>query len=138
VKIISFQYSERTIGSTETNDTSTERSDTQLFRARKSEGVALSGGLNAHLQQKDIEKKVNLTKLSQEANFFLTAPILFLYYDLSVCPLLWITVLRQVFYPVFIQYLQDPFSTSILFEFLTLPSLLQHSQKFLFILVAII
>jgi hypothetical protein len=70
VKIISFQYSERTIGSTETNDTSTERSDTQLFRARKSEGVALSGGLNAHLQQKDIEKKVNLTKLSQEANFF--------------------------------------------------------------------
>ena len=74
VKIISFQkkisslfqYSERTIASTETNDTSTESSVTQLFGAWKSEGVALSGGLHAHLPQKDIETKVNLTELSQE------------------------------------------------------------------------
>jgi hypothetical protein len=29
--------------------------------------VALSGGLHAHLQQKDIEKKVNLTEPIQEA-----------------------------------------------------------------------
>jgi hypothetical protein len=72
VKIVSFrkkisslfQYSERTIASTETNDTSTERSDTQLF---KSEGVALLGGLHAYLPHRDIEKKVNLTELSQEA-----------------------------------------------------------------------
>ena len=39
-----FQYSERTIDSIETNDTSTESTDTQLFGAGKSEGVALSGG----------------------------------------------------------------------------------------------
>ena len=58
-KIISslFQYSERTIASTETNNTSKERSDTQLFGAGKFEGVALSGGLHAHLPQEDIEKK---------------------------------------------------------------------------------
>ena len=62
-----FQYSERTIASTETNNTSKERSDTQLFGAGKFEGVALSGGLHAHLPQKDIEKKVNLTEQSQEA-----------------------------------------------------------------------
>ena len=61
-----FQYSERTIAGTETNYTSTERSDTQLFRAGKSKGVALSGGLHAHLLQKDFEKKVNLTEQSQE------------------------------------------------------------------------
>ena len=35
-----FQYSDRTVASTETNDTSTERSDTQLFEAGKSEDVA--------------------------------------------------------------------------------------------------
>jgi hypothetical protein len=51
-----FQYSERTINSTETNDTSKERSDTQLFSAEKFEGVALPGGLHVHLQQKDIKK----------------------------------------------------------------------------------
>ena len=50
-------YSERTIASTETNDTSEESSDTQLFAARKFEGMALSGGLHAHLPQKYIEKK---------------------------------------------------------------------------------
>ena len=52
-----FLYSERTIASTETNDTSKESSDTQLCGAGKSGGVALSGGLHAHLPQKDIEKK---------------------------------------------------------------------------------
>ena len=52
-----FQYSERTIDSIETNDTSTESTDTQLSGAGKSEGVALSRGLHAHLPRKDIEKK---------------------------------------------------------------------------------
>jgi hypothetical protein len=90
VKIISFpkkisslfQYSERPIASTETNDTLTESSDSQLFGARKFEGLALSGGLHAYLPQKDIEKKVNLMELSQDAkSFFLIAPILFIYYE---------------------------------------------------------
>ena len=80
-----FQYSERTIASTETNDTSTERSDSHLFGAGMSEGVALSGGLHGHLPQKDIEKKVNLTEPSQDAIFFLITPILFLYYEPCVC-----------------------------------------------------
>ena len=55
------------IASTETNDTSKESSDTQLFAGGKFEGVALSRGLHAHLPQKDIEKKVNLTEESQDA-----------------------------------------------------------------------
>ena len=50
-----FQYSEKTINSIETNNTSTESTDTQLSGAGKSEGVALSIGL--HLPRKDIEKK---------------------------------------------------------------------------------
>ena len=50
-----------------TNDTSKERSDTQLFGAGKFEGVALSGGLHAHLPQKDNDQKVNLTEQSQDA-----------------------------------------------------------------------
>jgi hypothetical protein len=62
-----FQYSERTIASTETNDISAESSDTQLFAAGKSKGVALSGGLHAHLPHKDFKKKVNLAELSQDA-----------------------------------------------------------------------
>jgi hypothetical protein len=62
-----FQYSDRTIGSTETNDTSTDRSDTRLFGTGKSEGVALSGGLHAYLLPKDIGKKVNLMEESQDA-----------------------------------------------------------------------
>ena len=61
-----FQYSDRTVASTERNDTSAESSDTKLFANGKSEGVALLGGLHAHLPQKDIETKVNLTELSQE------------------------------------------------------------------------
>ena len=52
-----FQYSERTIASIETNDTSKERSDTQLVAAEKFKGVVLSRGLQAYLQQKDTEKK---------------------------------------------------------------------------------
>jgi hypothetical protein len=63
VKIISFQkkisslfqYSDRTVASTETNDTSTESSDTKLFADGKFKGVALSGGLHAYLLQKDIK-----------------------------------------------------------------------------------
>ena len=49
-----FQYSDRTVASTETNDTLTERSDTELFGAGKSKGVALSGGHHAPLPQKHI------------------------------------------------------------------------------------
>jgi hypothetical protein len=52
-----FQYSDRTIASTETNDTSTESSDTELFADGNFEGVALSGGLHAHLLQKTLKKK---------------------------------------------------------------------------------
>jgi hypothetical protein len=52
-----FLYSERCIASTETKNTPEGSSDTQLFGAGKSGGVALSGGLHAHLPQKDIEKK---------------------------------------------------------------------------------
>ena len=62
-----FQYSERTIASPETNNTSKERSDTKLFGAGKLEGKALSGGLHAHLPQKDNDQKVNLKEESQEA-----------------------------------------------------------------------
>ena len=62
-----FQYSERTIASTEANDTSKDRSDTQLFGDGKSEGVALAGGLHAHLPQKDNDQKVNLMEQSQDA-----------------------------------------------------------------------
>ena len=62
-----FQYFERNIASSETNDTSKKRSDTLLFGAKKFEGVALPGGLHAHLQQKDIEKKVNFKEPIQKA-----------------------------------------------------------------------
>ena len=62
-----FLYSERTIASTKTKDTLIGSSDTQLFGAGKSGGVALSGGLHAHLPQKDIKKKGNLTEESQDA-----------------------------------------------------------------------
>ena len=47
-----FEYSEKTIASTETNGTSKERSDTKLLGAGKSEGVALSGGLQAYYATK--------------------------------------------------------------------------------------
>ena len=55
-----FSYSERTIASTETSDTSTERSDTKLFGSEKSKGEAISGRLYTRLPQKDIEKKIRL------------------------------------------------------------------------------
>ena len=52
--------------------------------------MALSGGLYAHLSQKDIEKKskFNGAKSGRKEFFFLIAPNLFLYYELSVCPLI--------------------------------------------------
>ena len=50
--------------------------------------MALSGGFHPILPRKDIEKKVNLTEESQDAKMFLFAPILFLYYEEIVCPLL--------------------------------------------------
>ena len=53
-----FEYFERTIASTETDDNLKGRSDTQLFGAGNFEGVALSGELHSHLLQKDIEKKI--------------------------------------------------------------------------------
>jgi hypothetical protein len=52
-----FQYSDKTIASTEANDTSTERSE-MLFGVGKSKGVAFSGGLQVYLPQKDIEKEL--------------------------------------------------------------------------------
>ena len=43
--------------------------------------LALSGGLHAHLLQKDIEKKVNLTETSRDSKTcFLITPIIYLYY----------------------------------------------------------
>ena len=84
-----FQYSERTIASTETSDTSTERSDTQLFGSGKSKGVAISGRLYTHLPQKDIEKKSKFNGAkSGLKKIVLIAQILFLYHELSVCPLI--------------------------------------------------
>ena len=50
-----FRYSERTIASTEINDTPKE-GDTQLFGVGKFEGLAISGWLHAYLSKKDIEK----------------------------------------------------------------------------------
>ena len=72
-----FQYSERTITSTKTNDTSKERSDT-LFEAGNPGAVALSGKLHAFLSQRGIEQKVNLTEQRQDAFVFLILPILFI------------------------------------------------------------
>ena len=50
---------------------STECSDTQLVGAGKSEGVALSGGLNAYLPQNDNGKKskFNGAKSGQKKNY---------------------------------------------------------------------
>ena len=62
------------IASTETNGTSKERSDTKLLGAGKSEGAALSGGLQAYLAQKGIEQKVNLMDL----RYMKIVPILFI------------------------------------------------------------
>jgi hypothetical protein len=80
VKIVSFwkkfsslfQYSDRTVASTETNDTSTESLTILTIWSQKDMGVALSGGCHAYLPQKTLKEKVNLTELSQDAknNFF--------------------------------------------------------------------
>ena len=51
----------------------------KLFESGKFKRSVLLRGLHAHLSQKDIEKKVF---------FFSIAPILFLYYELSVCLLI--------------------------------------------------
>ena len=50
-----FANWERTISSTETNDSSNESSDTQLFGNRKFEDMALSRGRHAPSQPKNIE-----------------------------------------------------------------------------------
>ena len=44
-----FQYSDRTVASTEKKYTSTESSVNKDFADEKSKGVALSGGLHTHL-----------------------------------------------------------------------------------------
>ena len=64
VAISRFEASE------ETNETSTERADTQLFDGGKFKGVALLEGLHAHLLQKDIEKysKSNGAKSGRKKN----------------------------------------------------------------------
>ena len=51
-------------------NTSTESSDTQLFGAGKFKGVALLGGLHAHLPQNDIEKKSKFKGAKSGRNFF--------------------------------------------------------------------
>ena len=62
-----LQYSERTIASAETNNTSKGRSDTQIFGAGKFKGVPSSGGLHAYFLKKGIEQKVNLMEQSQDS-----------------------------------------------------------------------
>ena len=47
----------------------------------------------------------------------------------------WIPVFVQHLLLVFIQYFHDPLLASIYFEFLTLPSFVQHSKKFLFTII---
>jgi hypothetical protein len=51
-----FQYSDRTVASTETNDTSTKRSDTQLFGGGKSGGVAYQEGFTPTCCKKTLKK----------------------------------------------------------------------------------
>jgi hypothetical protein len=84
-----FQYSDRTAASTETNDTSTESSDTKLFADGKSKAWHYQEGSTPTCCKNTLEKKVNLKMLSQDAKFFfLIVPILFLFYELSLCPLI--------------------------------------------------
>ena len=73
---------DRTVASTETNDTSTESSDTKLFANGTSEDVDLSRGLHAYLLQKDIEQKseFNGAKSGRKKNKIIVL-ILFLYYE---------------------------------------------------------
>ena len=51
------------------------------------------------------------------------------------CILRWIPVFVQHQLLVFIQYFHDPLLASLYFEFLTLPSFVQHSKKFLFTII---
>ena len=60
-----FQYSERTIATTETNDTSEESSKTQLFRVRKFEGMALLENRKSTCRKKHI-----LFNLREVLSFF--------------------------------------------------------------------
>ena len=71
-----------------TNDTSKERSDTQLFGAGKSEGVALPNAPCSLAAKRHWKKsKFNGAKSGRKKKN-LIAPIWYLYYELSVCPLL--------------------------------------------------
>ena len=49
------------------------------IRSQKDKGVAQSGGYHAHLLQKDIEKKANLTEQRQDAKKYLIFNILLLW-----------------------------------------------------------
>ena len=77
VKIVSFwkkisslfQYSERTVASTETNNTSAERLISVIW-SHKDKGVAWSGGCHTHLPQKDIEKKSKFNGAKSGRKFF--------------------------------------------------------------------
>ena len=97
VKIVSFwkkisslfQYSERTIASTVTNDTSAESSWSQLLGARQTwawhdqEGVTPTCR-KGHWKKKQIwRSKVRMQKKNFSMQF-----LIFFYYELSVCPLI--------------------------------------------------
>ena len=79
VKIVSFwkkfsslfQYSDRTVASTETNNTSAESLGSQLFGTRKIWAWHGQEGATLTCRKRHWKKKVNLTELSQDAkNFF--------------------------------------------------------------------
>ena len=61
-----FQYSDRTVASTETNDTSAESLGSQLFGARRTWAWHGQEGA-APTCRKTLKKKENLTELSQDA-----------------------------------------------------------------------
>ena len=85
-KILSiFQYFDRNIASRETNDTSTESSDTKLLADGK---WHYQEGSSPTCWKKDTEKKGKFNGAKSGRNFFLIPPILFLYCELSVCPLI--------------------------------------------------
>ena len=67
-----MQYFEGTIASTETNNTSAERSCSQLFGARRTRAWHGQEGATPTCRKRTLKKKVNLTEESQVAkkNFF--------------------------------------------------------------------
>ena len=75
VKIVSFwkkisslfQYSDRTVASTETNNTSAESLGSQLFGARWKRAWHGQEGATPTCRKRHWKKKVNLTELSQDA-----------------------------------------------------------------------